>query len=76
MTRDFGVFNAREAGTFQGSQEQEQTVRKLARRAAIPASTVGWNWRLRTDRPLRWTEKQPLIAEAASRWAGPTGEGR
>jgi excisionase family DNA binding protein len=50
------VFGIREAAEFLGAHEQ--TVRKLARRGAIPCFKVGRDWRFRKEALLRWSEDQ------------------
>ena len=55
---DPDILNIGEAAAFLGAHEQ--TIRKLARRGAIPAFKVGRDWRFRRDSILRWSEKQPL----------------
>jgi excisionase family DNA binding protein len=56
MTHDSDVFNIHEAATFLGAHEQ--TIRKLARRGAIPAFKVGKDWRFRRENLIRWSEDQ------------------
>jgi excisionase family DNA binding protein len=56
MTAKLGVFNIGEAATFLGAHEQ--TIRKLARRGAIPAFKVGRDWRFREEALLRWADGQ------------------
>jgi len=56
MTRGPDVFNIGEAAAFLGAHEQ--TVRRLARRGAIPAFKVGKDWRFRKDAVLHWAENQ------------------
>ena len=56
MTRNPDVFTIREAAAFLGAHEQ--TVRRLARRHAIPAFKVGKDWRFRREALLRWAEEQ------------------
>lgn len=56
MIRNPEVFNIREAAAFLGAHEQ--TIRKLARRGAIPAFKVGRDWRFRKEALLRWSEEQ------------------
>jgi excisionase family DNA binding protein len=51
-----GVLNIREAAGFLGVHEQ--TVRKLARRGAVPCFKVGRDWRFRREALLRWSEEQ------------------
>ncbi len=50
------VFGIREAAAFLGAHEQ--TVRRLARRGAIPCFKVGRDWRFRREALVRWTEEQ------------------
>ena len=56
MPRNPEVFNITEAAAFLGAHEQ--TVRRLARRAAIPSFKVGKDWRFRKEALLRWTDGQ------------------
>jgi excisionase family DNA binding protein len=56
MARELEVLNIREAAAFLSAHEQ--TVRKLARRGAIPCFKVGRDWRFRKEALLRWTEEQ------------------
>lgn len=50
------VFGIREAAAFLGAHEQ--TVRKLARRGAIPAYKLGKDWRFRREALVRWMDEQ------------------
>jgi excisionase family DNA binding protein len=56
MIRGPEVFNITEAAAFLGAHEQ--TVRRLARRGAMPAFKVGKDWRFRKEAILRWSEEQ------------------
>ena len=56
MPRNSEVFNITGAAAFLGAHEQ--TVRRLARRGAIPAFKVGKDWRFRKEALLRWLEEQ------------------
>ena len=56
MPRNPDVFNITEAAAFLGAHEQ--TVRRLARRGAIPSFKVGKDWRFRKEALLRWTDGQ------------------
>jgi excisionase family DNA binding protein len=56
MPRNSEVFTITEAAAFLGAHEQ--TVRRLARRGAIPAFKVGKDWRFRKEALLRWSEEQ------------------
>lgn len=49
-------FNIREAAAFLGAHEQ--TVRRLARRGAIPCFKVGRDWRFRPSALQQWVEAQ------------------
>ena len=51
---DTQVFGIAEAAAFLGAHEQ--TVRRLARRGAIPSFKVGKDWRFRKEALLRWTD--------------------
>ena len=53
---DTQVFGITEAAAFLGAHEQ--TVRRLARRGAIPSFKVGKDWRFRREALLRWTDGQ------------------
>ena len=53
---DTQVFGITEAAAFLGAHEQ--TVRRLARRGAIPSFKVGKDWRFRKAALLRWTDGQ------------------
>ena len=53
---DTQVFGITEAAAFLGAHEQ--TVRRLARRGAIPSFKVGKDWRFRKEALLRWLEEQ------------------
>ena len=53
---DTEVFGITEAAAFLGAHEQ--TVRRLARRGAIPSFKVGKDWRFRKEALLRWSEEQ------------------
>jgi len=61
---DSAVLNIREAAAYLGAHEQ--TVRKLARRGAIPAFKVGRDWRFRRDALQQWTESQQVGGPRAS----------
>ncbi len=75
MVQDSDVFGIREAAAFLGAHEQ--TVRKLARRGAIPAFKVGTDWRFRRKALARWSEEQRLSAEPVSvKIAGDKIDGR
>jgi excisionase family DNA binding protein len=50
------VFGITEAAAFLGAHEQ--TVRRLARRGAIPSFKVGKDWRFRKEALMRWSEEQ------------------
>ena len=50
------TFDIREAASFLGAHEQ--TVRRLARRGAIPCFKVGRDWRFRREALLRWSDEQ------------------
>ena len=50
------IFNISEAAAF--LSVHEQTLRKLARRGAIPSFKVGRDWRFRREALLRWSEEQ------------------
>ena len=50
------ILNISEAATFLGVHEQ--TIRKLARRGAIPAFKVGRDWRFRKEALLNWSDEQ------------------
>jgi excisionase family DNA binding protein len=50
------VFGIRAAAAFLGVHEQ--TVRRLARRGAIPCFKVGRDWRFRREALIRWSEEQ------------------
>ena len=54
--REAEVLNISEAAVY--LRAHEQTVRKLARRGAIPAFKVGRDWRFRKEALLRWSEEQ------------------
>jgi excisionase family DNA binding protein len=56
MARASDIFGIREAAVSLGVHEQ--TVRKLARRGAIPCFKVGRDWRFRREALLRWSEDQ------------------
>jgi len=56
MVRHPEVLNIREAAVFLGVHEQ--TVRKLARRGALPCFKVGRDWRFRKEALVRWSEEQ------------------
>jgi excisionase family DNA binding protein len=56
MLRSSEVFSITEVAAFLGAHEQ--TVRRLARRGAIPAFKVGKDWRFRKEAILRWSEEQ------------------
>ena len=56
MPRSLEVLNITEAAAFLGAHEQ--TVRRLARRGAIPGFKVGKDWRFRKGAILRWSEEQ------------------
>jgi excisionase family DNA binding protein len=56
MARGSHIFNIGEAAAFLGAHEQ--TVRKLARRAGIPAFKVGKDWRFHREALVRWSEEQ------------------
>jgi excisionase family DNA binding protein len=56
MKLDSDIFGIREAAAFLGAHEQ--TVRRLARRNAIPCFKVGRDWRFRKEALVRWTEEQ------------------
>ena len=56
MKLDSGVFGIREAAAFLGAHEQ--TIRRLARRNAIPCFKVGRDWRFRKEALVRWSEDQ------------------
>jgi two-component system response regulator (stage 0 sporulation protein F) len=58
------VLDIREAATFLGVHEQ--TIRKLARRGAIPAFKVGRGWRFRKEALLAWSERQGRAARRCS----------
>jgi len=53
---DTQVFGITEAAAFLGAHEQ--TVRRLARRGAIPSFKVGKDWRFRKEALMRWSEEQ------------------
>ena len=53
---DTQVFGITEAAAFLGAHEQ--TVRRLARRGAIPSFKVGKDWRFRKEALVRWSEEQ------------------
>jgi excisionase family DNA binding protein len=57
MLRNADVFNITETAAFLGVHEQ--TVRRLARRGAVPAFKVGKDWRFRKEALLHWSENQP-----------------
>ena len=56
MNLDSGIFGIREAAAYLGVHEQ--TVRRLARRDAIPGFKVGRDWRFRKEALVRWSEEQ------------------
>ena len=56
MSQDGEVFNIHQVAEFLGVHVQ--TVRKLARRQAIPAFKVGRDWRFRKAEILRWSDEQ------------------
>lgn len=56
MNYDPEVFGIGEAAAFLGAHEQ--TVRRLARRGAIPSFKVGKHWRFRKEALLRWADGQ------------------
>jgi excisionase family DNA binding protein len=56
MKLDPDIFGIREAAAFLGAHEQ--TVRRLARRNAIPCFKVGRDWRFRKEALVRWSEEQ------------------
>jgi excisionase family DNA binding protein len=56
--RNADVLNITEAAAFLGAHEQ--TVRRMARRGAIPCFKVGKDWRFRRDALLRWTDEWQL----------------
>lgn len=56
MVSDTAALNIRGAATLLGAHEQ--TVRKLARRGAIPCFKVGRDWRFRKEALLRWADGQ------------------
>lgn len=58
MLHNSEVFNIFEAAAFLGAHEQ--TVRRLARRGALPAFKVGKDWRFRKEALLRWSEEQHI----------------
>lgn len=56
MNLDSDIFGIREAAAFLGAHEQ--TIRRLARRNAIPCFKVGRDWRFRKEALVRWSEEQ------------------
>ena len=57
MPHDLAVFNITEAAAFLGAHEQ--TVRRRARRGAVPCCfKVGRDWRFRKEALLRWADGQ------------------
>lgn len=56
MTVLTDVLDIREAAAFLGAHEQ--TIRRLARRGAIPAFKVGRDWRFRRHDLQLWSERQ------------------
>jgi excisionase family DNA binding protein len=66
MKLDSDIFDIREAAAFLGAHEQ--TVRRLARRNAIPCFKVGRNWRFRKEALECWTgEHHRDVSEAQDR---------
>ncbi|MBU2552508.1 MAG: response regulator [Proteobacteria bacterium] len=55
MEKSSGVLNAQEAALFLGAHVE--TVRRLARRGAIPAFKVGKDWRFKRETLDRWAEE-------------------
>ena len=67
---DSNIFGIHEAAAFLGAHEQ--TVRRLARRGAIPCFKVGRDWRFREAALVRWSEEQRRGgAEVQRRGDGP-----
>ena len=60
MNQNLEVLGIREAAAFLGAHDQ--TIRRLARRGAIPAFKVGKDWRFRKEALLRWVEEQCVSA--------------
>jgi excisionase family DNA binding protein len=58
------VFDIHEAAAFLGAHEQ--TIRRLARRGAIPCFKVGRDWRFRREALVKWSEAQPSGAATCS----------
>jgi len=56
MIRAADIFGIREAAAFLGVHEQ--TIRRLARRGAIPGFKVGRDWRFRKEALVCWSEAQ------------------
>lgn len=69
ITDDSEVFGIRDAATFLGAHEQ--TVRRLARRGAIPAFKVGKDWRFRKQALLKWIQQQGSTNEFQDDRAAP-----
>ena len=63
MTRNDDVLNAREAAQLLGAHVE--TIRRMARRGAIPAYKIGKDWRFRKKRLLLWAESTPWLRQAA-----------
>ena len=64
MTVSTDVLDIREAAAFLGAHEQ--TIRRLARRGAIPAFKVGRDWRFRRHDLQLWSERQALRGSLCS----------
>lgn len=64
MPADSEILNASQAASFLGTHVE--TVRRLARRGAIPSFKVGTDWRFSMDALRRWFEQQDPRGRAAS----------
>jgi excisionase family DNA binding protein len=68
MNQGSEVFGIREVAAFLGAHDQ--TIRRLARRGAIPAFKVGKDWRFHKEALLRWVEEQSESARKRAVVAG------
>lgn len=63
MTRNVDVLNAQEAAQLLSAHVE--TIRRMARRGAVPAYKIGKDWRFRKEALLLWAESSPGLRKTA-----------
>ena len=66
MTMNADVLNSQEAARLLGAHVE--TIRRMARRGAIPAYKIGKDWRFNKIALLNWSQSNPALEKRQPSW--------